>query len=58
MMVAKRADAKAMTSVFCSAFIMVALSNISPYQRSVNPPHWVRDLELLKESTISVAMGA
>ena len=28
------------------------------YHLRVNPPHWVRDLELLNERTISVPMGA
>ncbi len=37
---------------------MVLLENSSVYHRVVNPPHWVRDLELLKDSTVMVAIGA
>ena len=38
--------------------MMEALSNICLYQSRVKPPHWERDLELLKDSTIMTAMGA
>ena len=58
MMVAISADTKAMTRVLTSASMMVALSNICVYQRRVNPPHWVLDLELLKDRTIIVTIGA
>ena len=58
MMVAMSADTKAMTRVVVRALMMERLSNIWVYHCRVNPPHWVLDLDLLKESTIMVRMGA
>ena len=58
MMVAISADKNAISRVFCKAAMMLRLANIWVYHCSVNPPHWVRDLELLKDNTTMVAIGA
>ena len=58
MIVATRADTKAMIKVVVRALMMERLSNIWVYHCRVNPPHWVLDLDLLKDSTIMVRMGA
>ena len=58
MTVAIRADKNAIISVLYRASIMLRLANIWVYHCSVNPPHWVRDLELLKDRTTMVAIGA
>lgn len=58
MIVAARADTNAISRVVYSALIMGRLSNICTYQSRVNPPHWVLDLERLKERTIMVKIGA
>ena len=58
MMVAISADKNAISKVFCRAAMMLRLANIWVYHCRVNPPHWVRDLELLKDNTTMVAIGA
>ena len=58
MTVAMRADKRAINNVLCSAAMILRLANISWYQRRVKPPHWVLDLEELKDKTIMVAIGA
>ena len=58
MIVATRADTKAMINVVVRALMMERLSNIWVYHCRVNPPHWVLDLDLLKDRTIMVRMGA
>ena len=55
---AARAETKAISSVLYKASMMAASWNISKYQRRVNPPHWERDLEALKESPIIMRIGA
>ena len=58
MTVAISADKNAINRVFCRAAMMLRLANIWVYHCNVNPPHWVRDLELLKDKTTMVAIGA
>ena len=58
MTVAMRADSRAISRVLCRADIIFRLANISAYQRRVKPPHWVRDLDVLKDRIIMVTMGA
>lgn len=58
MITAIKDDKKAISRVLYKAVIMVELENSSEYHLVVKPPHWVRDLELLKDSTAMVAMGA
>ena len=58
MAVAISADKKAISNVFCRAATILRLANICVYHRKVKPPHWVRDLEALKDKTIMVPIGA
>ena len=57
-MVAISAESTAITRVLESASMILRLSNIWVYHCRVKPPHCVRDFDLLKDSTIMVAMGA
>ncbi len=52
------ADKKAIVSVLESAFKIALLCSSEVYHFVVNTPHFARVLLLLKESTISVAIGA
>ena len=58
MTVAIRADRRAMIRVVYRAFIICSFLNSSTYHWMVNPPHLERVLDLLKDSTIKVTMGA
>jgi hypothetical protein len=57
-MVAIKADKRAMDSVVYSAFIMEVSENRDTYQFRVNPPHFALVLEALKERPTRVRMGA
>ena len=57
-MVDTRAEMKAMSRVLYRASMIEALPNIWIYQSRVKPPQDVLDLEVLKDSTIMVRMGA
>ena len=56
--VAISADKNAMINVVYSAFMISWFWNREIYHLKVNPPHLERDLELLKDRTIKVTMGA
>ena len=56
--VARRAESTAISKVSLSASIMVSFANIEEYHFVVNPPHFERDFELLKDRTISTRIGA
>ena len=56
--VAIRAESRAMMSVVYKAFMICSLRNSSTYHFVVNPPHFERDLDALKESIIKVTIGA
>ncbi len=58
MMVARTEEKNAKSSVFFSASIMASFLNMETYHFKVNPPHFALVLELLKDKTISVRIGA
>ena len=57
-MVAIKEETKAIISVVYNASIISLFWNNSIYHLKVKPPHFARVLLALKESTISVAIGA
>ena len=57
-MQAARADTKAINRVLDRAARISGSDSICWYQLKVNPPHWVLDLEVLKDRTIMVRIGA
>ena len=58
MIVATTVDIRAIISVFARALSILSSPKRFIYHLNVNPPHLALDLLPLKESTISVAIGA
>jgi hypothetical protein len=56
--VATKAERKAMIRVVYKAFMMLSFLKSSLYQWRVKPPHLDLDFELLKESVIRIRIGA